>query len=34
VKDNKPKPKPPEKKKEPKAVMTKKPVEDVNGGYN
>ncbi len=32
--DNKLKPKPAEKKKEPKAVMTKKPVEDVNGGYN
>lgn len=28
------KPKPAEKKKEPKAVMPKKPVEDANGGYN
>lgn len=28
------KPKPTEKKKEPKAVMPKKPVEDANGGYN
>lgn len=28
------KPKPPGKKKEPKAVMPKKPVEDANGGYN
>jgi cell division protein FtsQ len=40
VKENSPKqvkvnkPKPAEKKKEPKAVMPKKPVEDANGGYN
>jgi cell division protein FtsQ len=40
VKDDKPKPakvnkpKPTEKKKEPKAVMPKKPVEEANGGYN